>query len=418
MFDRLFKRPHVVVRHQNGPLARERLRYLAFQAEQQMCPLTLQGMAGYILIVARSLRLADRPRELITEHEIEVEAERWANRQPKWHRTRLFHYARRNFKGHAVRWLRFLGRLQLPANVQRPYAKQVGQFTDHLLRERGASPQTVEYCSGTIHRFLAQVEEAGFRLKTLTIAQVDELLAKQVGAAVYARSTIRSRVWVLRTFFRFAERPGWCRKGLAAAIMTPLVFPQAGLSVGPSWDDVKRLLAGAEGRQPVDVRDYALLMLLAVYGLRAGEVTALRLKDFDWEREILTVPHSKSQRPRTYPLCRPVGDAVLRYLREIRPQSDRQEVFLYVRAPFRPLTADGLGGVVRHRLQALGVSLPHYGPHVLRHACATHLLSQGFTLKEIGNHLGHRSPDATSIYAKVDLGALRAVGDFDLEDLL
>ena len=78
-------------------------------------------------------------------------------------------------------------------------------------------------------------------------------------------------------------------------------------------------------------------MLLAVYGLRAGEVTALCLKDFDWEREVLSVPHSKSQRPRTYPLCRPVGDAVLRYLREVRPRCDRQEVFLTLMAPFRPL---------------------------------------------------------------------------------
>ena len=83
-------------------------------------------------------------------------------------------------------------------------------------------------------------------------------------------------------------------------------------------------------------------MLLAVYGLRAGEVTALCLKDFDWEREVLSVPHSKSQRPRTYPLCRPVGDAVLRYLREVRPRSDRQEVFLTLVAPFRPLVPSGL----------------------------------------------------------------------------
>ncbi len=414
MFDRLLKRPHALVRHQKGPLAEERLRYLAFHAERRMSPLTLQGIARYTLVVARALRLADRPGELITQHEIEVEAERWANRPT----IRVFHFARKNFKGHAMRWLRFLGRLQLPATVQRPYAKQVAQFTDYQLRERGSSPQTVEYCSRTIHQFLAQVKEAGLRLKTLTIAQVDELLTKQVRAAEYARSTIRSRVWVLRTFFRFAERRGWCRQGLAAAMMIPLGFSQAGLSVGPSWDDVKRLLAAAEGGQPVDIRDRALLMLLAVYGLRAGEVTALCLKDFDWEREILTVPQSKSQRPRTYPLCRPVGDAVLRYLREVRPQSDRQEVFLTVIAPFRPLNADGLGGVVRHRLLALGLTLPHYGPHVLRHACATHLLAQGLSLKEIGNHLGHRSPEATCIYAKVDLHALRTVADFGLEDLL
>ena len=86
-------------------------------------------------------------------------------------------------------------------------------------------------------------------------------------------------------------------------------------------------------------------MLLAVYGLRAGEVAALRLKDFDWEREVLNVPHSKSQRPRTYPLCRLVGDAVLRYLREVRPRSDRREVFLTLMAPFRPLVATSLGRV-------------------------------------------------------------------------
>jgi integrase/recombinase XerD len=74
--------------------------------------------------------------------------------------------------------------------------------------------------------------------------------------------------------------------------------------------------------------------------------------------------------------------------------------------------------VVSHRLRALGVSLRHYGPHALRHACATHLLSQGFTLKEIGDHLGHRLPDTTRLYAKVDLDGLRQVADFSLGDLL
>jgi integrase/recombinase XerD len=200
--------------------------------------------------------------------------------------------------------------------------------------------------------------------------------------------------------------------------MAPRVFAHEGLPVGPSWDDVKRLLAAAEGDLLADIRDRALLMLLAVYGLRAGEVTVLCLKDFDWEREVLSVPHSKSQRPRTYPLCRPVGDAVLRYLREVRPRCDRQEVFLTLMAPLRPLVPTGLAQVVKRRLRALGLNLPHYGPHALRHACATHLLAQGLSLKEVGDHLGHQSPETTRIYAKVDLAALRAVGDFNLEGLL
>jgi integrase len=112
-----------------------------------------------------------------------------------------------------------------------------------------------------------------------------------------------------------------------------------------------------------------------------------------------------------------VGDAVLRYLREVRPRCDRREVFLTVRAPFRPL-AFALGAMVQRRLRALGLTLPRYGPHALRHACATHLVAQGLSLKEIGDHLGHRSPEATCIYAKVDLPALRAVADLSLEDLL
>ena len=418
MFDRILKQRCALARHRNGPLAEERRRYLAHLADQQMAPLTLQHTAVITLAVAKALHLADRPDEIITRNEIEVAAERWVNRRPKPSSAWLFRHKRQTFKGQAVRWLTFLGRLEpLPA-VERPYAKHVTQFSDYQLRERGLSPQTVAYATRTIHEFLGQVEEAGLRLKTLRVAQVDDLLAKKVTEERYARRTIHSWVSVLRPFFRFAEGHGWCRHGLAATIMAPRIFKYEYLPVGPSWDDVKRLLAAAERGRPVDIRDHALLMLLAVYGLRAGEVTALRLNDFDWEREVLSVPYGKSQRPRIYPLCRPVGDAVLRYIREVRPRSDRREVFLTVVAPFRPMTSAALGPMVGRRMHALGLTLPHYGPHALRHACATHLLAQGLSLKEIGDHLGHRSPESTCVYARVDLAALRTVADFSLEGLV
>jgi integrase len=205
---------------------------------------------------------------------------------------------------------------------------------------------------------------------------------------------------------------------LAAAIMAPRVYTHEGLPLGPSWDDVIGVLTALEGNRPDDIRDRAVFMLLAVYGLRAGEIATLQLEDFDWEREVLSVPHGKRQRPRTYPLCRSVGDAVLRYLREVRPRSNRREVFLILRAPFGPLSSGTLGQMVSRRLHALGVTSPHYGSHALRHACATRLLAQGLSLKEIADHLGHQSLETTRIYAKVDLAALRLVGDFDLEGLL
>ena len=107
----------------------------------------------------------------------------------------------------------------------------------------------------------------------------------------------------------------------------------------------------------------------------------------------------------------------LLYLRKARPQTARREVFLRLVPPFEPLTVPGLGTMVLGRLKSLDIKLPPYGPHALRHACATHLLSEGLSLKEIGDHLGHQHPDATRVYTKVDLTGLRQVGDFDLGGL-
>jgi site-specific recombinase XerD len=418
MFEQLFKRPHALARHRNGPLAEERCRYLAHCAQQQMSRRTLRRIAVYTLIVAKALRLADRPGELVTRVEIEAAADRWANRHPRPSAMREPHHSWLRFTGYATRWLTFLGRLQPPTTTPGPYADHVAQFSGFMLRERGLSPLTARYRCRDVHEFLTRIDEAGLRLDALTIAQVDDLLSRKLRDQGYARVSVQTYASNLRVFFRYAESRGWCRTGLAAAIMAPRVFAYETLPAGLSWDDVNRALTAARGNRPADIRDRALLLLLAVYGLRAGEVVGLRLEDFDWQREMLTVPHGKSQKPRTYPLCRSVGDAVLRYLREVRPRSTRREVFLMLRAPFQPLTRISLGQAVRRRLLALDVPLPHYGPHALRHACATRLLAQGLSLKEIGDHLGHQSPETTRIYAKVDLLGLRAVGDFDLEGLL
>ena len=130
---------------------------------------------------------------------------------------------------------------------------------------------------------------------------------------------------------------------------------------------------------------------------------------------MLVISGDKTGRTRTYPLARSVGDAILRYLKGGRPRSSYREVFLTLRAPFRPLTSVALYNIVAKRTHGLGVPLSEYGPRSLRHACATHLLNEGgLSMKEVGDHLGHRDPDSTQIYAKVNLAGLRAVADLDL----
>ncbi len=150
-----------------------------------------------------------------------------------------------------------------------------------------------------------------------------------------------------------------------------------------------------------------------------SEVAKLQLEQLDWEHDRLHVLRAKRREAQVYPLLPSVGNAIVQYLKEVRPRpSPFREVFLTLRPPFRPISTSGLYHVASHRLEALGVRTAHHGPHSLRHACAARLIADGLSLKEIGDHLGHRSTSATRTYAKVDLRALREVAAFDAGELL
>jgi site-specific recombinase XerD len=418
MFERLFNRPITLAQQRAGPLLEERLRYLSHLAEQCVGRHSLQVRAYYLLVVAQRLRLAERPGELISRDEIVRQALLWA-KLPGPRKIVGSKHLRVAFRRHATQWLQFCGRLQpLPDSPHR-YAEMIAAFADFLGREKGLVPSTIRACCSRLREFLDRLgSTASDSLGTITVTQLDEALADYIAAGGYARTTVQEIVGKLRAFFRYAERCDWCRPGLAAALKAPRVFAQGSLPVSPTWHEVQQVFALTKGDQPVDIRDHALLLLLAVYGLRAGEVVRLRLNDLDWEQERLTVLRSKSGRSQVYPLSRVVGAALIRYLREARPPAPRREVFVTRHPPFRPMDRGTLYLIVARRLRAVNPALAHYGPHAIRHACATHLLEQGLSLKEIGDHLGHRHPDTTRIYAKVDFARLRQVADFDLGGVL
>ena len=236
-------------------------------------------------------------------------------------------------------------------------------------------------------------------------------------ARQWKRETIKFHVCTLRSFFRFAVSKHWVDAKLPTTIDAPRIYSLEGLPQGLKWPDVQRLIAGLSGTDPTVVRDRAAILLLALYGLRMNEVIALTLDDIDWSGERLNVHRSKQRKQQQFPLCADAGDAIIRYLREVRPPSTYRHLFLTLHAPHIPFSRSGISGTITRRIKALGVPLKAYGPHALRHACATHLLTQGFSLKEIGDHLGHRSTQSTRIYAKVDLTSLRQVGDFGMSGL-
>jgi integrase/recombinase XerD len=417
MFERLFLQPHALRPHLDGPLAEERRRFLIHRAEQGYSHRGLRVLAYYLLACARSFQLADRPGEIISDVEVQEKATLWADRSPEPSGLKQRRFSRGQFLCFARAWLRFLGRLQMPTTSPSPYADQVAAFGAFLLRDKGLSPRTVKDRCQSVRCFLDRLAIDN-SLHHVTLSQIDQALVEQITQHRYARVTVQGLACDLRSFFSYAETCGRCRLGLAVGIKGPRVFALESLPAGPSWDDIQRLLTAADGDHPADLRDRAILMLLAVYGLRAGEVRCLRLEDLDWQNERLGVTRGKTRSVHVYPLARSVGDAVLLYLKKGRPRSTHREVFLTLRAPFRPLGNAAVGAVACRRLHALGVSLPHYGSHVLRHACATHMLEEGLNLKEIGDHLGHQHPDTTRIYAKVNLAALREVANFDLGGVL
>jgi len=418
MFEQLFDRPTTVAQQWAGPLLEERLRYLSHLAEQGVARHGLQVRAYYLLMVAQCLRLAERPAELISHAEIERQAHLWAQ-QPGPRKVIGSERQRVRFLRHANQWLQFCGRLQPLPDTPHRYAQMIAAFADSLGREKGLAPSTIRARGSMVRRVLNRLgSTAGDSLGTITVTQLDEALAEQVAAGGYSRATVQDCVSKLRAFFCYAEMCQWCRPGLAAALKAPRVFAQGAIPVGPTWHEVQQALALTNGDQPADIRDHALLLLLAVYGLRAGEVVRIRLSDLDWEQERLTVRRPKSGRSQIYPLSRVVGAALIRYLREARPPAPLREVFVSRHPPFRPIHRCTLHLIVARRLRAVNPALAHYGPHALRHANATHLLEQGLSLKEIADHLGHRHPDTTRIYAKVNLAQLRQVADLDLGGLL
>jgi Site-specific recombinase XerD len=282
--------------------------------------------------------------------------------------------------------------------------------------QRGLSPVTIANYRSEIDHFLSTVWHPDAKLNGITIHDIDAYLAYQ-GNHGWTRTSLHALASTLRNFFRYAEGQGWAAN-VSIGIEAPMVFRKEGLPLGPKWEDVQRLVASFDGDRTIDLRDRAVVLLLAVYGLRRSEVAHLRLGDLDWSGEMLHVTRPKQRCTQQYPLVASVGTAILRYLKEARPRSAHRELFLSVEAPIRPLSPARVSGIVRDRLTQLGIDVPRRGAHCLRHANARHLLDAGFVLKEIGDHLGHRSASSTRIYAKVDLTGLRRVAEIDLGSLL
>lgn len=415
MFDRLFINVRCRKRHQTAPMLLERLEYLAHLEEEGRAPSTRQAIASHLLWAAALLDLS--PGDKVGEARLEQLRRQWREaHRPTHGRGRANPQVEKYVIGNVRRWLGYVAMME-PEHNHEPFAGLLTDFIDSNRTDRGLAEATLSRYGRTLRPFLHWCRgRIGSRLSRLKANNLQDYL-QEPHCSNWSRATTAAHVAAIRVFLRWLAHRGRCTPSLADSLRAPRLYRHERYPVGPTWSQVQELIKSVPAVDMPGRRTRAMLLLLAVHGFRSSEVRRLRIEDIDWQNEVIRPTRPKQRRTSVYPLSRDVGDAIIAYLKS-RPRCRYREVFLTLRQPYRPLSGGALSSLIRKHQTSLGHTPRRYGAHGLRHACATHLLNHGVTLKVIGDHLGHAMPRATEVYAKVDLKALAEVGDVRLPSLL
>ena len=304
-----------------------------------------------------------------------------------------------------------------PHRPDNPFAAQAPEFVTYLRDEKGLRPATLYQYQFSLRQFAAHLARIGLKdLARLTPNVLSSFVA-DYGPRV-SWPTLRNACGTLRVFVRYLHRQQILAKDLSSVIEFPQSYRLSGIPRSITWEQVEQVLAGIDRRSPCGRRDYAMMLLLATYGLRGCEVAALTLDDIHWRDSRLKIRERKAGNSTAYPLSTVVGAAIIDYLKNGRPTSTDRQVFLRTMAPFAPISSAAVTCRATHYIRKAGVEVPRPGSHTLRHSCVQHLINANFSLKHIGDYVGHRNASSTQIYGKVAIEALREVAQGGGEEVL
>jgi integrase len=279
------------------------------------------------------------------------------------------------------------------------------EFAAWQTRHRGLRASSVRAYLVVLERLLITV---GTDPTTYTATRLREFVCNE--GAKFGIERAATITVATRSLVRFLVATGRAPAGMDQAIPRAAIWGRFRSSL-PRYiepDDIERAIASCDPATPAGTRDRAIVLLLARLGLRAGEVAALRFDDIDWADGRIGVT-GKGRRRHWLPLPQEVGDAILAYVRGVRPEVASAFVFVRLLAPFGGLRMETVANVAARSLRRSGVKAPTYGSHVFRHSVATTMLREGATLAGIGAVLRHRSPETTAHYAKVDIAMLAEI---------
>jgi integrase/recombinase XerD len=321
----------------------------------------------------------------------------------------------------AIRSVRLLGDYQLHGVIIRRIFKRKGyvkppQF-EEILTAYEKECENNEYSLRGMRTRLQRLFFFVDYLSLRRVEDVNEITPDMISDYVVSISpkhekSIAAILTTLRVFLRFLYLNGHTEKDLSLSVPKQNKYRYPAIPSTWTPDEVKRILDAIDRGSPVGKRDYAILILVAKLGIRAGDIKAMKLSDLNWDTKTITIQQEKTKVQTSYPILRDVGWALIDYLQNARPTCDVAYLFVRMSAPFEPFGQNAnLHNIIAKYIRLAGITIPRgkrHGLHSLRHSLASTLLEQGASIAVISEILGHVDSKSTSVYLHTDLSGLQA----------
>lgn len=413
VFNKLYSRKQDRAKYGGSPYKTERESYIAQIMSEGFKTHTVKTHAFYQLMIIQYIPSHVWSNRKCSEQDIVKARDAWSD---EYHKPELQEITKRTqrslFIYVAKKWFSMLGIYK--DTHDNYYCKDIMlQYLEWLHSTIGTPQSTLIAKKYVLKGLFSYLENAQIRIQDVMPANIDDYLIFKSSQGLQ-RNSISSVVYVLRSFFSYLEDKGISTHKVAYSIHGPRVYKNEQLPSYIPWENVQHIISNYPHETAIQKRNFAMLLLFAIYGLRCSEVINLKLNDIDWRNETIYLFRAKDSRPQMMPLVDIVGNAIIDYICNGRPNNySSQEIFLRSRSPFQKMTTGGAYRVAGDAISGENIKTKHHGPHVFRHSVATHLVNNGHSMKEVADMLGHQNLDTTRIYAKVDFNNLSKVADMD-----
>lgn len=414
--------PLSVSRLQSGPLKTFVEGFLEFLLKSGFSHYTIQKHLGYLSHLADYLHAVNpEKRYRLTAKEVELFYQKYAISCR--HRSSVENHLL-DAKHSINRFIDYLDERELYDRQENryPFHDLLRAYLNWMSDHQHTATGTLKIREHSIRQFLdwLNTKNISVSLEEINADKIEEFFHIYAQRQDIGRAARRSMQSALRTFLRFCFHKKYIYQQLDQAVPALRTYKLSTVPRGLTESQAQKVLDVIDRSSFVGIRDYAILQILNTYGVRGGQVRALKINDIHWQKNQIHFRALKNGKDVLLPLTTDVGQSLIEYLYKARPPRIFPEIFLTSRAPYLPLKhSNALSEIVDRRIKDAGIKIHSQGAHAFRHGLATRLINNGYSLKDIADLLGHRHLSSTFIYTKVDFNTLKQVAlEWPMEEKL